>query len=85
MMTAEETPRNGRRLDGGPAFPFVSWRAPDGMIAQAATGGMSLRDWFAGHALITMGEANPDLPGSPANLEHWPKPYELASRRACWA
>ena len=55
MMTAEETPRNGRRLDGGPAFPFVSWRAPDGMIAQAATGGMSLRDWFAGHALITMG------------------------------
>ena len=37
--------------DGGPAFPFVSWQSPNGMVSTAHTNGMTLRDWFAGQAL----------------------------------
>jgi len=38
--------------DGGPAFPFIQWRSPDGMISVKSTDGMSLRDHFAGQALV---------------------------------
>lgn len=41
----------GPRNDGGPAFPFITWRSPDGMIGVRASDGMSLRDWFAGLAM----------------------------------
>lgn len=34
--------------DGGPAFPQVS----DGFHGIEATGGLSMRDWFAGQALV---------------------------------
>lgn len=34
--------------NGGPAFPFIAWRSPDGMVGMEQSGGMSLRDWFAG-------------------------------------
>ena len=37
--------------DGGPAFPFVQWRTPDGMTGFQQTDGMSLRDYFAGKAM----------------------------------
>lgn len=40
--------------DGGPAFPFISWRSPDGMIGMNATEGMSLRDHFAGQAMAAL-------------------------------
>ena len=36
--------------DGGPAFPLQALAAPNSEIAW----GMSLRDWFAGHALTGM-------------------------------
>ena len=41
-------------VDGGPAFPIVQeYRGYDGCWAGFETiGGMSLRDWFAGQALI---------------------------------
>lgn len=32
---------------GGPAFPFISWKSPDGMVAMSASEGMSLRDYIA--------------------------------------
>lgn len=41
--------------DGGPAFPrpasFVPAKLPGGGDSYAANHGMSLRDWFAAHAL----------------------------------
>lgn len=41
----------GKINTGGPAFPFVQWRSPDGMIHSDLSAGMTLRDWFAGQAL----------------------------------
>ena len=38
--------------NGGSAYPFMWWRSPDGMVAVNNTGGMSLRDYFAGQALM---------------------------------
>lgn len=38
--------------DGGPAFPSPEHRAFDSPRLLAPTAGMSLRDWFAGQALI---------------------------------
>ena len=37
--------------DYGPAFPTPQERRVDGEIVRWGTDGMSLRDWFAGHAL----------------------------------
>jgi len=44
-----------------------------------------LRDWFAGQALITLGDVNPHLPNDAGKLRQWPEPQELAERRAKWA
>lgn len=41
----------GKINTGGPAFPFIQWRSPDGMIGTDLSAGMTLRDWFAGQAL----------------------------------
>jgi len=42
--------------DGGPAFPVPTWpRQADGQpmsSCEFGLGGMSLRDWFAGQALV---------------------------------
>ena len=43
--------------DGGPAFPLQALAAPNSEIAW----GMSLRDWFAGHALAGL-MASPNGP-----------------------
>jgi len=46
--------------DGGPAFPSEQGHIPNGTWNQTYDPGMSLRDWFAGQAL--MGAcANPEL------------------------
>lgn len=39
---------------GGPAFPFVQWRSPDGMIHSDLSAGMTLRDWFAGQIIAAI-------------------------------
>lgn len=62
--------------DGGPAFP-VPWEAGDV--------GMSLRDWFAGQALLAIGDVNPHLPGDRADPNIWPEPDVLAARRSSMA
>ncbi len=64
--------------DGGPAFPIETTATP-------YAPGMSLRDWFAGQALIGATNCNPNLPGSPASEARWPDAQELADRRAAWA
>jgi hypothetical protein len=49
--------------NGGPAFPCdAEWR--DGQEVWPQSAGMTLRDWFAGQALVGF-SANPDLSGWP--------------------
>ncbi|PZU22455.1 MAG: hypothetical protein DI589_11205 [Shinella sp.] len=36
---------------GGPAFPLVTWKSPDGMCVELSHNGMTLRDYFAGQAM----------------------------------
>ena len=38
--------------DGGPAFPVPDVFRPDGVHAAGGSLGMTLRDWFAGQALV---------------------------------
>lgn len=45
--------------DGGPAFPRPIAGLVDGGVYYSADEGMSLRDWFAGQALIAIGAAAP--------------------------
>ncbi len=40
--------------DGGPVYPFPSTVTPEGYV-QPGWYGMTLRDWFAGQALVSMG------------------------------
>ena len=57
---AEDTSIQGGRTsanDGGQAFPFVGWKSPDGMYAMDVQRGMTLRDYFAGQALVGMMQA----------------------------
>lgn len=47
--------------DGGPAFPWQYWdRTLEGLVVREQGLGMSLRDWFAGQAIVGM-LANPQL------------------------
>ena len=57
--------------DGGPAFPSGLVSVGDG-DSQAYTAGMSLRDWFAGQAMISY-SAHP-------NSEDWE--YDSVARSA---
>jgi hypothetical protein len=70
--------------DGGPAFPVEANISAQGYARLPAFPGMSLRDWFAGQALLTVGDMNPNLPGDPAT-GYWPEPDDLVMRRAKWA
>lgn len=82
--------------DGGFAFPrpmqpggystspggtgVVSWPTNPG------SSGMTLRDYFAGQALLALGEMNPNLPGEDAaSTSEWPEAVELAKRKARWS
>ncbi len=48
--------KNEKINDGGAAFPCVNYTRPDGpgVSIMTITGGMTLRDWFAGQALTGM-------------------------------
>lgn len=68
---------------GGPAFPELGnvgynsdWQSE---------GGMTLRDYFAGHVVTNIQGTNPNLPGMPASVSTYPQPEELAQRQAKWA
>lgn len=79
-MTIDEFLAEADRV-GGFAFP-ASAATPDGGEYHCA--GMTLRDWFAGQALLSLNGGNPNLPGDPA-AKDWPLPGELAMRQAKWA
>jgi hypothetical protein len=74
-----------QRNDGGPAFPDAVAVSPSGDAYYGTSAGMSLRDWFAGQALINVQGTNPNLPDSPASARFWPESHELARRQATWA
>jgi hypothetical protein len=69
--------------DGGSAFPQHQFEPYGGGGCWTNTGGMTLRDWFAGQCIPAMSETNPHLPGDRA--DGWPDPASLAARRARWA
>ena len=48
--------------DGGPAFPTHVNHWIGGLIREEISGGMSLRDWFAGMALQGIRAGNSTLP-----------------------
>lgn len=48
------------RTDGGPAFPSGEYEEHDGGVVFQLTGGMTLRDWFAGMAMQAA-IANPNI------------------------
>lgn len=56
--------------DGGPAFPMIVWKSPDGMLAMPSEPGMTLRDWFAGQALAGL-IAHPSSEGSVITVAQW--------------
>jgi len=42
-----------KQYDGGPAFPQHGWSSsPEVLKRMEGQGGMTLRDWFAGQALV---------------------------------
>ena len=63
---------------GGFAFPTPELRAPNGMVLSAGSDGMSLRDWFAGQALVGMmaSDGNDGTYWKPANAAA--NAYEIA-------
>lgn len=70
---------------GGFVHPHPVLNTKDGAAYYDATPGMTLRDWFAGQALISDPGNNPNLPDDPANTSRWPDAKDLAERRAKWA
>lgn len=75
-----------KKDDGGPAFPVsLPIEAPSGRKIDVPFRGMSLRDWFAGQALVALGTTNPNLPGDPASTRDWPGSLDLAKRQAAFA
>lgn len=63
--------------DGGLAYPqpYTQMTGEDH--------GMTLLDYFAGQALVALGNWAPRAPG--AAIEKWPEPAELKRLRAEWA
>jgi hypothetical protein len=57
--------------DGGPAFPHVSRPVGHGFSEQITTGGMSLRDWFAGQALTGMISSAPIVDRTAVDKPGW--------------
>jgi hypothetical protein len=73
------------KQDGGPAYPAPAQPKTDWSL-EDVTSGMSLRDWFAGQALLSMGSWSPTVYGGP----HGGRAHDLdtdAARqaRAKWA
>lgn len=58
---------------GGPAFPFVQWRSPDGMYSVQQDAGMTLRDWFAGQALPQVMAIYAVANGHMIGTDHFPR------------
>ncbi len=56
-----------QKNDGGPAFPFVWFKSPDGMIGTNCTEGMTLLDFFAASVRQSMGTWTPHVPAFDSN------------------
>ena len=71
-------------VDGGQAFPLIEWKPPP-MVDYKVSPGMTLRDWFAGQALIGIGTATV----TPAKAPYYHNPSldddKVLHDRAIWA
>lgn len=71
--------------DGGPAFPQPLYPSTQGngttSPSEYGLGGMSLRDWFAGHAMAGMLSAT-DADGTSDQLAMWAYIYADAMLKA---
>jgi hypothetical protein len=63
--------------DGGPAFPHSGMQNGPGMFKHITSGGMTLRDWFAGQALAGM-MAHPVAPTTAVWRDYARAAYGLA-------
>lgn len=60
------------RDDGGPAFPRRKFTPyPHGGGQWTLEDGMTLRDWFAGQALVGMGQWSPTHPNDYESKARW--------------
>lgn len=66
-----------KQTDGGIAFPLS--RESEGWFEP----GMSLLDYFAGQALVALGNWSPTQTG--VTMQKWPPPDEIKRLRAEWA
>ena len=73
-----------KKQDGGPAFPH-QFEDVHGHPSWHQSNGMTLRDYFAGQVLMSLGGTNPHLPDDPADPLNWPDPTNLVMRRAKFA
>ena len=81
----------GKIDDGGAAFPQLKNTGlarldPDGgaQMDKECTGGMTLRDWFAGQALVGI-LANPDISSSAARCDVSTEEFREDTARAAFA
>lgn len=66
------------KYNGGAAFPHRGWDGPNDQFAWPETG-MSLRDWFAGQALIAFVSGMSDQTRGDTSVEYWASvAYETA-------
>ena len=65
------------RNTGGPAFPMVNQNYDGNWDKDPVIGGMTLRDWFATHALTLAAQAEHDFP---CGASHEPTYDGIAAR-----
>lgn len=92
MPSPSETTAAAETSDGGPAFPGTYLAFPkDGPIQGVPVfdGGMSLRAWLTGQAIVAMGMWMPPVDFDPARPGVYTaadlSPTEQAALRARWA
>ncbi len=75
-MKTQSSPTLHQPKDGGYAFPLPDTVYPSGQV-QTGCCGMTLRDWFAGHAMAVM-TAAPDYSKGPCNAAIAERAYIIA-------
>ena len=67
-----------KEQDGGPAFPQMQCRDEDGRWSPARVDGLSMRDWFAGQALVGLLLDSERLKGVTDEIEFARSAYQQA-------
>ena len=80
MNTMDEPERIN---DGGPAFPTPDVYHPNGQV-QYGSNGMTLRDWFAGQALVALLGNNETLVSLKGKKEQYALSFPEAMTKYCY-